>query len=295
MTRFFSRRATLSDIHITPELMEAVSRGDLQPHVALEAPVGAICCICARFVWTGSMLGRRRRAPARWTRPRCSEYCLSSSNGTRRNRRRRRNRRSATCATSSALPQKQRLSKRQRSRERFRGLVLAHRLLNEAKCRLPGQPQETHDLAEAAEQVLLRTPGSPGYFDALARATVYRANALRAAGKVREADERMATARSLIRHQDVTATLVYAEVDLIEGSLRRINAASRRPRICSALGGSFRARRRKERSGATAAISPMDGRCCGRCGSPARSHSRRGDLRRRRRHSFRSAQGSSTR
>jgi tetratricopeptide (TPR) repeat protein len=61
----------------------------------------------------------------------------------------------------------------------------------------------------------------PGYFDALARANAYRANALRAGGKIREAAERMACARSLIRHQNVTEILVYAEVDAFEGVLRK--------------------------------------------------------------------------
>src|SRR6185369_16362452 len=80
---------------------------------------------------------------------------------------------------------------------------------------------EMHDLAIVAEQVLLRSPNAPGYFDALARATAYKANALRASGNVSEADERMTTARSLLLHPSVTATLVYAEIDLIEGSLRK--------------------------------------------------------------------------
>jgi tetratricopeptide (TPR) repeat protein len=119
------------------------------------------------------------------------------------------------------LTQAERLEKIHRSSRRFRGLELAHRLLEEAKKGMPERRQETFDLAEVAEQVLLRSPMAPGYFDALARASAYRANALRASGKLAEADKRMATARSLIRHQDVTATLVVAEVDAMEGVLRK--------------------------------------------------------------------------
>jgi len=210
----------LSDIHITPELMEAVNRGDLQPHVVLElgwSHLLHLCpvCLAGFHVWQTARSARpvssasvfqalpavlKRHAAEQKEKERQAERDLRDL---------------------LALSHKKRLSKIHGAGRRFRGLLLAHRLLNEAKSQLPGQPQETHDLAEAAEQVLLRTPDSPGYFDALARATAYRANALRAAGKVREADERMATARSLIRHQDVTATLVYAEVDLVEGSLRK--------------------------------------------------------------------------
>jgi hypothetical protein len=119
------------------------------------------------------------------------------------------------------LPQAERLTKIERAQRRFRGVLLAHRLLNEAKRRIPEQPQEAHDLAETAEKVLLRTPHRPGYFDALTRATAYRANALRACGKLCEAAERMACARSLLRHQHVTELLVYAELDWMEGILRK--------------------------------------------------------------------------
>jgi tetratricopeptide (TPR) repeat protein len=119
------------------------------------------------------------------------------------------------------LPQEERLATIDRARRRFRGILLAHRLLNEARRHIPEDPQEVHDLGEAAEKVLLRTPSSPGYFDALTRATAYRANALRAGGKLREAAERMACARSFIRHEHVTELLVYAEVDWLEGVLRK--------------------------------------------------------------------------
>jgi tetratricopeptide (TPR) repeat protein len=78
-----------------------------------------------------------------------------------------------------------------------------------------------HDLANAAAEVLFHTPQTLGYFDVLARATAYQANALRASGKLREAAERMASARSIIRHENVTDLLVYAEVDWMEGILHK--------------------------------------------------------------------------
>jgi len=108
-----------------------------------------------------------------------------------------------------------------RANRRFKGLLLAHSLLNKAKELATEQPQAMYEMAEAAEQVLLRTPQGPGYYDALVRARAYQANALRARSNLREAEERMASARSLIRHESVTETLVYAEVDGIEGVLRK--------------------------------------------------------------------------
>jgi tetratricopeptide (TPR) repeat protein len=119
------------------------------------------------------------------------------------------------------LPPEQRLTRIRRANRRFKGLLLVHGLLNKAKELATERPQSMYELAEAAEQVLLRTLQGPGYYDTLVRARAYQANALRARSKLREADERMASARSLIRHESVTETLVYAEVDGIEGVLRK--------------------------------------------------------------------------
>lgn len=210
----------MSDMHITPELLEAVRRGDLQPHVVMA--VGwdhllHLCPICLAGVLAWETATRNQPvgsgAVLRVLPAVLQRHAVDQKEKERQAER--------DLRELLALSQKQRLSKIHGSSRRFRGLLLAHNLLNEAKERMPEQPQEMHDLAEAAEQVLLRTPDAPGYFDALARATAYRANALRAGGKVREADDRMTTARSLIRHQDVTAMLVYAEVDGIEGVLRK--------------------------------------------------------------------------
>ena len=100
-------------------------------------------------------------------------------------------------------------------------MTLAHLLVGEAKRHMPAEPQTVYELAETAETVLLRTPNAPGYYDALARAIAYKANALRSLGRLPEADERMRGARSLVRNEDVTDTLIYAEIDDLEGVLRK--------------------------------------------------------------------------
>ncbi|HEX3525549.1 MAG TPA: hypothetical protein VH988_00655 [Thermoanaerobaculia bacterium] len=119
------------------------------------------------------------------------------------------------------LTHEQRLARIRRANRRFRGVLLAHRVLNEAKQFMPEKPQALYDLAEAAEQILLRSLEGRGYYDALARARAYQANALRARGRLRDADVRTASARSLVRRENVTSTLVYAEVDATEGVLRK--------------------------------------------------------------------------
>ena len=221
----------MSDIHITPELMEAVERGDFHPDVLRELEWSHLMHLCPTCragarAWLERAQGRSKNNGAALQ---VLPFVLARHTVDEEEK--------ATQAERDLcdllqLPQEERLAKIERARRRFRGVLLAHRLLNEAKRQVPGQPQEAHDLAEAAEKVLLRTPHSPGYFDALTRAAAYRANALRAGGRLREAAERMACARSFIRHEHVTELLVYAEVDWLEGVLRK---DERRPQEAEAL------------------------------------------------------------
>jgi tetratricopeptide (TPR) repeat protein len=209
----------VSDIHITPELLEAVKRGDLPPHILLDMGWNHLISLCptcraGAFAWQDrqdsevNYEASFRVLPVLLKRHATDE----AEHWTKSNR---------DFRALLGLTHEQRLVRIRRANTRFKGVLLAHRLLNEAKRFLPEQPQMVLQLAEAAECVLLHTPHASGYYDALARATAYRANALRSSGKLREADERMATARSLVRHKDVTDLLVYAEVDCFEGSLRK--------------------------------------------------------------------------
>ncbi len=210
----------MTDIHITVELLKAVRRGDLPPRVALELGWNHLlhlCPTCRDEVWAFEEELRDRPADSE-AAFRLLPLVIKrhAADDAEKNEQAERDLRELL-----DLPQEQRLTKIRRANRRFRGVLLAHRLLNEAKRSMPEQPQTLHDLAEAAEQVFLRTPQERGDYDALARARAYQANGLRARGKLREADERMASARSLVRRENVTDTLVYAEVDWLEGVLRK--------------------------------------------------------------------------
>jgi len=209
----------LSDIHFTPDLLEATQNGEIHLRALLELGLKHLMHLCPTCQEGIRAWQARAQAPVQL------EAALQAlplvlkrhtadqeRNGARAER---------DLQDLLKLAPEQRLSRIQRASHRFKGVLLAHRLLNEAKRHMPEQAQVTHDLAQAAEQVLFRTPDTPGYFDALARANAYRANALRATGKLREATERMASARSLIRYRGVTETLVYAEVDWLEGVLQK--------------------------------------------------------------------------
>ncbi len=210
----------MTDIHITVELLKAVRRGDLPRHVVLELGWNHLLHLCPTCRDGISAFEEEIR-----DHPIGSEAAVRllplvierhAADDAEKSQQAERDLRELL-----ELPQERRLARIRRANRRFKGLQLAHRLLNEAKRFMPEQPQDLLELAEAAEQILLRTLESPGYYDALARARAYQANALRARGKLREANERMASARSLVRHKNVTDTLVYAEVDAHEGVLRK--------------------------------------------------------------------------
>jgi hypothetical protein len=209
----------LSDIHFTPDLLEATQNGEIHLRALLELGLSHLMHLCPTCQEGIRAWQARSQSPNRGEADfRVLPLVLARHTADQEEKDARTER---DLHDLLKLAHEQRLGRIQRASHRFKGVLLAHRLLNEAKRHMPDQAQAMHDLAQAAEQVLFRTPDAPGYFDALARANAYRANALRATGKIREAADRMASARSLIRYGGVTETLVYAEVDLMEGGLRK--------------------------------------------------------------------------
>ncbi|HYU34360.1 MAG TPA: hypothetical protein VEW48_19580 [Thermoanaerobaculia bacterium] len=114
-----------------------------------------------------------------------------------------------------------RLDRIRRAHTRFRGVALAHLLLKQAWDHIPAEPRIVYELAETAQAVLRHSVASPAASALSVRAAIYAGNALRAQGDLQAADARFAFARGLITHCGVTDTLVYAEVDWFEGTLRK--------------------------------------------------------------------------
>jgi len=108
-----------------------------------------------------------------------------------------------------------------RSRSHFRGVSLTTFLLQESWMCIPRNPPEAYHMAELAQAVALHSPGSPRVADLSALATAHMGNARKAQGELKSAEELFVFARYLMTHEGVTDTEVCAEIDWLEGALRK--------------------------------------------------------------------------
>lgn len=104
---------------------------------------------------------------------------------------------------------------------RYAGPALAALLLDEAWEHLPGRPRDAHAVAALAQAVLQHARPTPYIIELYARALAHQANALRIQGELRLADQQFQAARFLLKAQDAGDRLVFAELDYLEGVLRR--------------------------------------------------------------------------
>jgi hypothetical protein len=169
----------VSDIHITPELLEAVERGDIPARVLTEIGWNHLMHLCPTCRG-GLRTWQRRRSNS------AADYdaafrvlpLLLERHAKETGAKQRKAEKDLRELLKSS--HEVQMAKVKGSHTRFRGVMLAHMLVAEAKKHLPQDPQGVYEFAEVAEAVLLRTPHTPGYFDALTRVTAYKANALRA-------------------------------------------------------------------------------------------------------------------
>lgn len=209
----------MSDIHITRELLRAVESGELPARMLTQIGwqhLMSLCPSCREELeaWRQEKAASRTYDTAFKVLPLVLERHVDEEEERREAARQ-------DLRALLKLPHEERLAKIRRAARRFRGTAIAALLLDEARKAMPAQPAKLSELAEAAVEVLLRTPEVPGLYDLLVRARAYQANALRALGKLAEAEERLRGARTLLRTQNATDPLVFAEVDWIEGGLRK--------------------------------------------------------------------------
>lgn len=207
----------MSELHITRELLRAVTRGDVSSRQLIELGwrhLSSLCFTCSEEfkAWRRELEGSaasgstfevipvllKRHAPEEEKRQREAERDFRELMG---------------------VSQAARLTKIDRSLSRFRGTLLARRLLDASKERMTTESDLADELAETAGVVLLRTPENPLVADLKALAAVYRANVARLRGRPEEARARFTQARSIIRNERATDPLTTAEADSCEGVL----------------------------------------------------------------------------
>ncbi len=210
---------TLSDIHITRELLRAVARGELTERALTRIEtqhLESLCPVCSREIraWQAEQTAEAGYEHVLQALPailgRHASDLLRQSRQVERD-----------LEELLATPPTERLARIGRSRSRFRGPVLADRLIQESRRRTPADPQEGYDLAELARAVVQRSLDHPDTFPLFALASAQMANARRAGGDLRQADQHFLYVRFLVRDQGVTDPLALAQIDHLEGSLRK--------------------------------------------------------------------------
>ncbi len=201
-------------MHITRELLQAVARGEVSPRLLAEAGLEHLtqicpCCLEEYEAWRRDPKGRRESRP---------ELLLPLLAATAPHLQRAERQAMKDFLALAALPGEKRLATLRRAHSRYRGPRLVRLLLAEGRHRLHDDPGAAYDFAAAALAVADRT-NPPFELAALAAAAM--ANARRAAGELREADEVFAFARMIAERERVTDPGALAELDDLEASLRK--------------------------------------------------------------------------
>jgi tetratricopeptide (TPR) repeat protein len=205
----------MSDIHITRELLEAVSHGEVPERVLFEIGTQHLANLCPScrgeiHAWEAMKAGGTNYGYVLQALPAAlARHAPELEAGLQRAER--------DLAAHLSLPQEERRARIERAQSRFRGPFLAEMLIGESRRRIPRNSEEAYHLAELARFIIHRSPGTPESFDLVALASASMANACRAGGDLRRADELF---QYVVTHHGVTDVWALAQIDHLEGSLR---------------------------------------------------------------------------
>jgi tetratricopeptide (TPR) repeat protein len=215
----FPEGGFVADLHITQDMLDGVSRGELPPRVLTELGLKHLLSLCphcrAEFrAWQRGRTGQGSYDAAFQILPALLQHQTQGLEKMEEEARR-------DLRALLRMSFEDRLARIRRAHRHFRSAFLAGLILEEARRHIPAEPTAVYELAETAHAILLRTPESPTASDLSVRAAIYAGNALRAQGDLPAADKRFAIARGIITARGVIDTLVCAEVDWFEGTLRK--------------------------------------------------------------------------
>lgn len=208
----------MDDIHLSRELLRAVSRGELP--VKLLSQVGLqhlmdLCPYCQREIraWQREMQGGTVTAESFDLLPSFRSETKGSGHPVLQV--------AGELRELLSMPHEERMRRVRQARTRFRSPALARLLLEESRERVHGSPEESFNLAELALAVASYSPQMPHIVEFTTLAAAAMGNACRAAGNLRAANKHFAYARTIIRDQEVADPEILARVDDLEGSLRK--------------------------------------------------------------------------
>jgi len=201
-------------MHITRELLQAVARGEVSPRLLAEAGLEHLtqlcpCCQEEYEAWKRDPKGKRESRP---------ELLLPLLGAAAPHLEQAERQAMKDFLALAALPAEKRLATIKRALTRYRGPRLVRLLLAEGRHRLHDSPDTAYDFAALALAVADRTNPS---FELSALSAAAMANARRAAGELREADELFAYARMIAERERVTDSGTLAELEDLEASLRK--------------------------------------------------------------------------
>lgn len=213
-----------TDTHFSPELLDALARGELPPIVfanLLWNHLRALCPECSAAM--GDWLARAGRAqpgapPADYAAAFAHAEAAAGAGGDRLGQERFAARRDY--AELLRTPAHDRERRIRRANVRFRSPLLVDLLLDEARGLIHEDPRDALHFATLARLAAARAPESdPGIPERRVLAAAHCGNALRACGRLEDAASAFAEGRALLERALLPDTLLHAEIAALEGSL----------------------------------------------------------------------------
>lgn len=209
----------MADIHLTRELLWAVSRGELPPSIITQLGLEHLMSLCRTCRKEITAFQKEQKAAAGGDYSRAFQILPSLIEEQMPRMEQEQRGAARDLQDLLSLSREERVQRVERARNRFRSATLVRLLVRESRRRVHESSEEAFHLAALARLVAHRNPRMPHCFDLIALATAHMANASRAGGNLREAEDHYRHARYVITHLGVTDTEILARVDHLEGSL----------------------------------------------------------------------------